>query len=195
MKRVKAFVLVQALLVASLFFSGYKEADTAATVKLYWDERNSLSWEHFKPMAGRHNNDAAMSSIAIESRSVIDKTGAFIRIRASFDPQKSWVKNDCQTAYILNHEQMHYNIVEIYARKLRMAIANTTFKQYTFKEDYYRLFDRLTSEHEACQELYDQETNHSIYKEDQEVWNIKIRAELDSLEEYAAPMVKLRIRK
>ncbi len=197
MKRVKAFVLVQALMAASLVFSSYKAVETTATadVKLYWDELNSLSWEHFKPVVERSNNDAAMSSIAIESRSVIDKTGAFIRVRAVFDPQKSWVKNDCKTAYILNHEQMHYNIVEIFARKLRKAIATSTFKQATFKDDYNRLFDRLADEHEAYQERYDEETNHSIYKEDQEAWNTKIQAELDLLDEYAAPLVKLRIRK
>lgn len=190
MKRVKVFVLLQALLAASVILSSYT-VKTVANTKLFWDEDSNLNWADFQNVRRSSDDDAAMSSIAIESRCVVEKNGAFIRVRASFDPTKSWVKYDCKTSYILNHEQMHYNIVEIYARKLRKAIAETEFNRKTFTKDFNILFDSIAAEHEAFQDRYDDETGHSILQARQNAWNDIIVNELESLEDYASPIVKL----
>lgn len=195
MKRVKVLVVAQAIVVLALIFSSWKPVAELIPVdtKLYWDEKNELDWSHFQPVR-KHGSDAAMSSIAMESHSVTNKSGVFIRIRASFNPVKSWVKNDCQTAYILNHEQMHYNIVELYARKLRKAVAEKKFSRTNFSAEYNRLFDKYAYEHEIYQDRYDEETEHSILRSEQAEWNAKVLDEMKSLEDYASPMVKINFR-
>lgn len=188
-------MVAQAIVALALIFSSWKPVAELKPVdtKLYWDEKNDLDWSHFQPVR-KHGSDAAMSSIAMESRSVTNKSGVFIRIRASFDPIKSWVKNDCQTAYILNHEQMHYNIVELYARKLRKAVAEKKFSRTNFSAEYNRLFDKYADEHEIYQDRYDEETEHSILRNEQAEWNAKVLDEMKELEEYASPMVKINFR-
>lgn len=39
------------------------------------------------------------------------------------DPKQSWVKPDRKTPELLRHEQGHFDIGEIYARKIRTALA------------------------------------------------------------------------
>ncbi len=42
---------------------------------------------------------------------------------AFFDRQRSWVKNEAKLDYVLRHEQGHFDIFEVYTRKIRKALS------------------------------------------------------------------------
>ena len=60
-----------------------------------------------------------------------------------FFKKYSWVKEDWRTPYVLNHEQIPFDITEIYARKLRMALKNYKLNKATVIEDVKNICDSI----------------------------------------------------
>lgn len=182
------------MLFASADLANAKVEYSSTEDKIFWDETSNLDWKKFK-VRNVDSDDAAMSHIAIMTNCNYTQTGATISVRAAFDIRKSWVQEDCRTDYILNHEQMHYNIVEIYARKMRKELASTKFTASNFKTKYLQIYNKIVAEHATYQELYDGESEHSIDKAEQMRWNQKIMDELVALAPYASNNTKIKFTK
>lgn len=84
------------------------------------------------------------------------------------------MKNDHKNPYILKHEQGHFDITEVYARKLDAALKNYKVNFNTMKNDLQTIYSRITDEKDAMNEQYDNETKHSVDTTMQRVWNQKI---------------------
>ena len=48
-------------------------------------------------------------------------------VNAFFYPNESWYKPDVCNNLILSHEQLHFDITELHARKFRQMVSNTRF--------------------------------------------------------------------
>jgi predicted secreted Zn-dependent protease len=90
-----------------------------------------------------------------------------------------------KTPYILAHEQAHFDITEIFARKLHKALMEYDFDQSTYKRDINSIYQRVVAEKEAFQAAYDKETDHSRNKRIQYEWLDQIDAILVDTEPYA----------
>jgi len=99
-------------------------------------------------------------------------------ITTTFDPSKSFFKDEGKNAYILNHEQRHFDITAIEACKLITAIENFHFTMANYKDELQAIYQKYQDERKEQQEEYDGETNHSIIRDQQDAWNKKIDAEL-----------------
>jgi predicted secreted Zn-dependent protease len=106
--------------------------------------------------------------------------------------QKSWTKTSSDT--ILTHEKRHFDITEIYARKLRKAFKEKRFSQSTLNKESKALFNSINKELNKQQVLYDKETNHSINRQQQLNWESKIEKELNALSEYKSIAVSTNIK-
>jgi len=84
------------------------------------------------------------------------------------------------------HEQGHFDIAELFARKLRKAFAEYKFNAQTVGKDIDKLFILNKQERTERDVLYDKETNHSQNKQQQVLWNKKIKSELDNLKKFAS---------
>jgi predicted secreted Zn-dependent protease len=95
----------------------------------------------------------------------------------------SWgrIKND----HILSHEQGHFDIAEIYARKLNKALSAYVFNRNTVSRDVNAIYDDVIKLHHKAQEQYDDETDYSRNFKEQEEWKNRIAAELKILESFA----------
>ncbi len=100
-----------------------------------------------------------------------------------FDKTSSWGK--IKTDYILSHEQGHFDIAEIFARKLYRILKNYTFNTRSSPKEIPALYRQLMKEEGEFQNQYDSETNFSRDKPQQAAWLEKIQQELDQLKEYA----------
>jgi predicted secreted Zn-dependent protease len=87
---------------------------------------------------------------------------------------------------ILKHEQGHFDIAEIFARKLHKRMKEYRFNQSTYQTDLREIYSSITAEKEAFQDLYDNETDHSRKKDVQEKWLKKISELLNDLKDYSA---------
>lgn len=155
---------------------------------LSWNEQRLLTWDDFKDMPQPNTNAAALTASGISFGFSVNKTGQKItgfntNVECVFYPEKSWYKPKLANNYILNHEQMHFNITELHARKFRKQISNTAPNQ-ALKSQLNRLYETITKASVRMQRRYDSETNHSINKEKQQEWDIFITEELKKLDAF-----------
>lgn len=152
---------------------------------IYWSDDYKLSWDDFKG----HPRYDYKAIDALTSSGIIDYKGCkdgFInyKIKAYFERENSWVKEEAHTDYHLAHEQLHFDITELYARKLRKLLAHRGFKcgEETAFEDFIQA--NLETWH-VEQKNYDIHTRHSLDTDRQREWFYRIKIELDLLSNYA----------
>ncbi len=149
---------------------------------VYYDK--ALEWHQFTGKAETGGRVAALTSsgFGFDAGMGYNASQAFINVNVYcfFNKSRSWVKPDRKTAYILNHEQRHFDLSYIAAllfvqklRELKFTKNNYDALLDTAYADSYAYLNRL-------QDQYDQETSNGINAEKQNEWNSKINALLTS---------------
>jgi predicted secreted Zn-dependent protease len=99
------------------------------------------------------------------------------KVSTFFYPNKSWFQPALENEVILSHEQLHFDISELYARKMRKLMATTKFTR-NVKAEVKAIYKKINEELAEFQDLYDTETNFSRNVEEQLRWNRKIKEAL-----------------
>lgn len=149
-----------------------------------WEKSRRLTWDDFKATPVKMGNTAALTTTHLGfAYNVVNGSVTYI-IDCRFQKSRSWglVKND----WILSHEQGHFDIAEIFARKLKKALDGYEFNKSTFKKDLDEIYNRVVKEKENFQQQYDDETNYSREKTKQEEWLKKIDSELNQLSDWSS---------
>lgn len=133
---------------------------------------NPITWKDFAGVPRYFSRyDAGISStIYLAYDSTLRQYYAY----AAQDNNYSWARPDLQDstdAYLLNHEQYHFNITEIHARMLNNYIRMHPEHK---AEDYERKLLRLQEELYYMQDDYDNESGHSINRAEQRWWEYRI---------------------
>lgn len=161
---------------------------------LVWSKLRKLTWEDFKStkrsLNGINTYHATTSaglflSYTVEEdiieEDVIEEDIIKFKILSKFEKYNSYVL--LKTEYLLKHEQLHFDIVEVHARKLRKEYLLLK-KEKAELDDYLLLFQKSLKDLSKYQNLYDAETLHSKNKINQQKWNEKVKTELKMLEAY-----------
>ncbi|MFK8105033.1 MAG: DUF922 domain-containing protein [Saprospiraceae bacterium] len=176
--------------------STLNEADISRENKIFWNVDQKLKWSDFqaRPQAKGHLD--AYSTLGM-SYAVIHNTETVLEmaVYGYFEKDKSWVKSNEKTDHLLNHEQSHFDLSELYRRILKKRFA--AFKDFTYANvntEMKRIFDEVFEEYDQVQQRYDRETNHSIVKLKQTQWDEFIKTQIADHQEFAGDFVTLAIR-
>jgi hypothetical protein len=145
--------------------------------KKNWVEYRKLNWSDFKKIS--HLIDAsAVCQTGIQFSYEITDGAAIFNCAAVFYPSESYVVMGKETAWILNHEQRHFDITRYWAAVLqkRLSLINNPTEN-----SIQSIFSIINSEWERMQDEYDTQTEHSIDSEKQIYWDRKIEALLLSV--------------
>jgi hypothetical protein len=159
---------------------------------IIYSSENKLQWANFKSPVP---DTAEFSAVTIANFSIttqvnhVRKTGN-VEIIAFMEPDKSYVKIGKQTDYLLNHEQRHFDIAELHARKLRKEIASFKYSS-SVEDSIIRVYHEVHSEYRQFQLSYDEETEHSGNKNKQHEWDMRIDSLLNIYSDFADRKVKL----
>jgi hypothetical protein len=148
-----------------------------------WNASRKLTWEDFKGPVDPDSKNAALTSSSINIEFGYDDEGLEYSIKCSFNKQKSWVR--IRNTEVLAHEQGHFDLAELHARKLFKAMKAYKFNANTVSKDVNTIYDSLMNAHHEAQNMYDSETDYSRNKVKQEEWQKKIANELKSLQAFA----------
>lgn len=154
--------------------------------RIEWSPNRKLTWNDFKGEPDTINFPTTLamtkSGIGYESGINMIKDGQ-VFVQSFFYTNQSWVTPEGRTEYVLRHEQIHFDITEIYSRKLRkeLADANVTSKNSQLAEP---IFNRIISELTQRQDRYDEETMRGDRKETQEHWEAVVQLELAKYDFY-----------
>lgn len=165
-----------------------------STQNITWVENAKLEWKDFKGQPHTEAREWAASYIGTAMKSSGKGENAVLTIVAQFNPDSAWVKKGKETAYLLNHEQLHFDIQEIFARKLKKTILNSHFIRQSIRADLDVIVKKNNDEKSAYQNLYDSETQHSLNTQKQNEWGDKIRTELVSLNDFKDPVINIIIK-
>lgn len=150
-----------------------------------WREGKRLKWSDFKDTAKRLSPNEALTDSGMSIELKCDNNTSEFVIKCFFDPTKSWTK-DKESAYLLAHEQLHFDITELFVRKLRKQLTSIGNDCKELNDHVEKFYNENYKEYVAYQNRYDHETNHSINRDKQSFWEKKVARELAELKPYAS---------
>jgi len=148
-----------------------------------WSNARKLTWNDFQGKPNDESDNAALTSSNINFQFGYGSAGFNYTISCRFDKNQSWVK--VKSDHVLAHEQGHFDIAEIHARKLNKALKEYKYNRNTVSQDVNKIYEDIMKKHHETQSIYDKETDHSRNSAKQEEWYKKIANDLKSLEAYA----------
>jgi hypothetical protein len=147
-----------------------------------WSSDFRFTWEDFKGKVPVTSNAAATTASGLSydfsTYYEHDKMKIKYNVYAYFYPTKSWYKPKICNDVTLLHEQLHFDITELYARKFREQLANSTFTD-NVKEEVRRIYKATLRQLNDFQNKYDSETDYSRNLPVQERWVKEIREALN----------------
>ncbi len=165
-------------------FIGFFICERAASQDvLAWDSATKLTWRDFQGKVDSNSPYSASTVSGIVYTFHLSADGYSDSIAVVFYRSESWVR--VQTEASLIHEQGHFDITEIFARRLRKRLQTFIPGRGSLGKQLKQLYDEVEGERVATENLYDTETKHSANVERQANWNVRIRKELKALEEFA----------
>lgn len=174
------------LLVFSIFSTSFLYCQDETTI--VWKESKKLTWDDFQESTDPNHQGAAKTSyqIRITPEEVsLDEQGNIIdydamSVQAEFNKEHSWstVKSD---TIVLQHEQLHFDIAELFARKIRKKILENKVANKMTYDTFWADYKKLWKECKTLQKKFDSETNHGRNFEQNVVWKEFIGTEIEKL--------------
>lgn len=163
----------------------YKDSLRMETTDLIpWTDQKRLVWDDFLCEPVKGSDAVASTSTSLGIAYQLNGGELSYHITCYFNKEKSWTL--MKTDYILAHEQGHFDITEIFARKLHEALQNYEFNKKSFKKDITHIYQTIVKQKEDFQKLYDGETDHSRKRKEQYDWLQKIEDMLKETEAYSS---------
>jgi len=173
-------------------------ASLAADV-VSWSPNRPIGWDDFQgkpPVQAKNMMEAAQIHMTIRWQlqlimeydcqlqiwmAIIDRPS--LTVVNTMVPAVSWVDRSRQNSATLNHEQGHFDLNEVYRRKLQAAFAPLTAEggtAHAAKQALQALIDaasqKILSQLANTQASYDQETHHGTDLQAQTAWDKRIEA-------------------
>ncbi len=159
----------------------------AQTDSLKWSKDTLVNWSDYKAPIDKNIPFNAYTNNAIQYKyhctSFNLKTGVWhfsFEVESYFLKNESWSIPDKQSDVLLQHERLHNDINELFARKLAIE-----FKRHTYTANYEaeikELFARVLNAAQQMQVQYDEETNHCLNQASQAEWQLYVQSQLDRL--------------
>ncbi len=147
---------------------------------LVWNEGEPLHWRDFRgPVpADKPAYHGAESRLLIAVGLICTNGVGDLKISAEFDRIQSWARADMPTG-LLEHEQIHFDIAEVHARRARKEAANV-LDPCQNTEAIREIAERNQRLAAEMHDIYDEETHHGTRAEAQAEWSGRIRSLLSS---------------
>ena len=149
---------------------------------ILWEKSKNLTWDNFKGVPENNRAAAVTASGLTYEFSTTKKNNQVVAIdftvSSHFYPNKSWYRPEVCDEVILGHEQLHFDITEVYARKFIKLLKQKKFTD-NVKNEVKQIYSTINSELNEFQNLYDSETNFSRNREAQLTWELKVNKLLE----------------
>jgi FtsZ-binding cell division protein ZapB len=170
-----------------VFLVCFSNVQTEKSV-IEWQDDRKLTWKDFIGKPKLNSRAVAETASGISFGFSVKTTNSNIdsfstEVNTYFYPEDSWYNVNKADAYILRHEQLHFDITELYARKLRKEISELKVSNQV-RTALKAIYKNNETELAKKQNRYDLETNHSKNIENQKKWQEYVKAELDKLTKY-----------
>lgn len=151
-------------------------AQEASDNLIEWSETNRLNWSDYnfrKLRHGAERGEIAISSIRLSARGYMTDGVPDFVVKAYFVKADSWT-SDSTHVDLLQHEQLHFDIGELYAQKIRTKIEELKSKGELAPKKYRSAIKNIITVFKSYTGQYDRETGFGTNDEEQAKWNFRI---------------------
>ena len=155
--------------------------------EISWHPSRLLEWKNFKGRIRESSTALAETRCSIV---VIPKVKPGWRLKVTtevytyFNSEFSWVRSEGRNAMVLHHEQLHFDIAELFARRLRKIYHEQITDIRSWNLNGERLYWELIKQYEKYQDDYDRDIYADPSK--QADWTTRVRYEMEQLAAFAA---------
>jgi len=182
------------LFVLVVGFSGYAQKSQPVNLKklkndtIIWQKDSLLTQADFKGKVTKQWAGCCATFLMVEPK---ETNGNIIfSVQAVFIKSKSNIIKTSE--YILKHEQLHFDICELFARKLRKEMLETDFtKVKNIQHVIQTMYNKINMEYAKYEEKYDQDTNHGENPAKQKVWEDDVAIQMKALDQYSSTEVNV----
>ena len=181
------------LLLVNPFLSDAKKpaSNPNEEIGIVWNNNRRLTWEDFKSPADEAEPLHAMTSTNIAVKAHCNGNRMHFDVKCVFVTKDSWTKNRLSKK-LLAHEQMHFDLTEVHARRLRQKLNQEANICGTSRLKLDPIVEKYFADWKEEQDLYDRETSHGLLDEQQKIWEEKIAGQLAELEPYSYKTLALK---
>jgi hypothetical protein len=153
---------------------------------VYYSANRPLTITDFKgtPVSAGEAVAITSSGFAFKAgfKNLAGKATLNILVYCSFDKNRSWMKEKGRNAYILKHEQQHFNISYIGTLRFIKKMKAIKFTTTNYSKQIENTYRDAVEQMEIMQNKYDGETSNGRLTDKQAAWEARIAAELEQLE-------------
>lgn len=157
-----------------------------------WERSRPLRWADFQADPPSSGAEGALTGYSLLYG--VSCTGAAFDfdVSAVFLPGRSWVRtlvlaDPGESRRTLRHEQTHFDLTEVHARRLRKALHQVYDPCRTGERQVPDEADRVIAAEARLQARYDDETRHGLDAARQQAWDQDAAGWLAELEAFAEP--------
>lgn len=148
-----------------------------------WKEGEKLSWELYKGKAAEDTFGDAGTAVKIKAKPYVVRGEIYYSVYALFNKSKSWCKGKSEE--LLEHEQLHFDIAELTARKVRRAVEQMQRDDVDDLKTFNKNINKILLKSNDLDAQYDKDTFHGLIHEKQQEWEEKVAEQLYALKAYA----------
>ena len=157
--------------------------DLTADSAFPWSAGRRLKWSDFRGQPPGQGEEGAKTAYALFYAWKCRGEAFEFRVIAAFRPRQSWVKavmanDNAQSRSALGHEQTHFDLTEVHARKMRQYFNVLPEACRKTDRELTALARRLLQEEKAEQQRYDAETEHGLRAAPQGTWSRDVKRRL-----------------
>lgn len=168
-----------------LSLRGYPQPASTGHDLLLWNEFYKLQWDDFQGEPDNKSRGDAGTAVQIKAKPYLIKRKIGYDVEALFNRNKSWARDTSPS--LLAHEQLHFDIAELYARKIRKKVRELQKRGITDIKVFNEAIQRLLQESNDADERYDLETLHGALSRKQAAWSVRVKQELADLNAFKKP--------
>lgn len=159
--------------------------------QILWRADRKLQILDFKADTTNRPFTAATSAHFTYEVSVRRITLATITVPTRFETQLSYFKRIGHDDQVLEHEQVHFDLTELYARKLRKLIIDTVLSRQNYGNELMTLYKKTSRELVIEHDRFDAE----VYPDPDRLpeWNDNVTQRLNELDMYSAISIEKRL--
>ena len=153
-----------------------------------WQKDSPLTWADFQANEKASKfNEKTVSNTRCRERfayRLVDtsKINSYLiefKVKSVMDRSGSWVDPAYKTPALLEHEQLHFDITEYFARQMLKEFQKGSYTR-KFRSEIDDIKKRVIANRNTLQMLYDEQTNHSLNRKVQSKWNKYVKVLLEN---------------
>ncbi len=177
--------------IASIMLHASQPTDLA---RVSWHPERPITWDMFQgapPQDACERSEAAAIHMTLEwsaSYEIRSSSAGYVgrvatvSVTNTMQPQRSWVVDGRQSDRLLHHEQIHFDLNEVYRRRIESSLLSIGPCQTSTQQGAIQWLDsrlhQVANEQldqlESMHALYDAQTSHGTNLEEQRRWDEQV---------------------